>query len=91
MYVIWSRENSLCERRLFMSKPEREMIDPSEIKNAKITNTDPEFLAALAKLKRVQQSENHMAVTEKLEVDKDGFILLDPNNPTHREWMGDDE
>lgn len=70
---------------------ERETIDPSEIKNAKITNTDPRFLEALAKLKRVQQSENHMAVKETFEVDENGTILLDPNNPTHREWMGEDE
>lgn len=66
---------------------ERESIDPSEIKNAKITNTDPRFLEALAKLKRVQQSENHMAVKETFNIDESGTILLDPNNPTHKEWM----
>jgi len=66
-------------------------FDPSELKGVVIRNRDPEFLAAIAKLKKIQMSDNYSHKIEMLQVDKTGHILLDPENPNHLEWMQEDE
>ncbi|MDI3236481.1 hypothetical protein QK289_15825 [Exiguobacterium antarcticum] len=66
-------------------------FDPSELKGVVIRNHDPEYLAAIAKLKKIQMSDNYSHKIETLQVDKTGHILLDPENPNHLEWMQEDE
>ncbi|MDI3236413.1 hypothetical protein QK289_15465 [Exiguobacterium antarcticum] len=66
-------------------------FDPSELKGVVITNHDPEFLAAIAKLKRLQLSENYSHEIETLKVDETGHILLNPEDPNHVDWMEEDD
>lgn len=70
--------------------PEDE-FDPSELQGVVVRNHDPEYLAAIAKLKRIQLSENHSYEVETLSVDSTGHILLDPEDPNHVDWMEEDE
>lgn len=50
-------------------------------------NYDPERWAAIERLKHLQLVEGLTMNIETLDVDQEGFILLDPDNPSHREWF----
>ena len=50
-------------------------------------NYDPEKWAAIERLKHLQLVEGLTMNVETLEVDAEGLILLDPDNPLHREWF----
>jgi len=50
-------------------------------------NYDPERWAAIERLKHLQLVEGLTMNIETLDIDQEGFILLDPDNPSHREWF----
>ncbi|MDT0174432.1 hypothetical protein [Exiguobacterium sp. BRG2] len=50
-------------------------------------NYDPERWAAIERLKHLQLVEGLTMNVETLNVDREGFVLLDPDNPSHREWF----
>jgi len=50
-------------------------------------NYDPERWAAIERLKHLQLVEGLTMNVETLDVDREGFVLLDPDNPSHREWF----
>jgi hypothetical protein len=50
-------------------------------------NYDPEKWAAIERLKHLQLVEGLTMNVETLDVDKEGRILLDPDDPLHREWF----
>lgn len=49
-------------------------------------NYDPERWAVIERLKHLQLVEGLNMNVEKLEVDPEGKILLDTDDPLHREW-----
>lgn len=50
-------------------------------------NYDPEKWAAIERLKHLQLVEGLTMNVETLEIDTEGRILLDPDNPSHREYF----
>ncbi|WP_235491552.1 hypothetical protein, partial [Frigoribacterium sp. Leaf186] len=50
-------------------------------------NYDPERWAVIERLKYLQLVEGLTMNVETLSVDQEGFVLLDPDNPSHREWF----
>lgn len=50
-------------------------------------NYEPEKWAAIQRLKHLQLVEGLTMEVETLEVDQEGRILLDPDNPLHKDWM----
>lgn len=50
-------------------------------------NYDPERWAVIERLKHLQLVEGLTMNIETLEVDSEGRILLDPDDPLHREWF----
>lgn len=50
-------------------------------------NYAPERWAAIERLKYLQLVEGLTMNVETLEVDSEGRILLDPDNPLHKEWF----
>lgn len=55
--------------------------------NLNPANYDPEKWAAIERLKHLQLVEGLTMNIETLEVDPEGWILLDPDDPLHREWF----
>jgi len=55
--------------------------------NLNPANYDPEKWAAIERLKHLQLVEGLTMKVETLEVDSEGRILLDPDDPLHREWF----
>lgn len=53
-------------------------------------NYDPEKWAAIERLKYLQLVEGLKMNVETLDVDSKGRILLDPDNPLHKDWMESD-
>lgn len=53
-------------------------------------NYSPERWAVIERLKHLQLVEGLTMNVETLEVDQEGFILLDPDNPLHHEWFEED-
>lgn len=50
-------------------------------------NYDPEKWAAIERLRHLQLVEGLAMKTEVLEIDTEGKILLDFDNPLHRDWF----
>ncbi|MFL0202111.1 hypothetical protein ACHFI2_16130 [Exiguobacterium acetylicum] len=50
-------------------------------------NYDSERWAVIERLKHLQLVEGLTMNVETLEVDPEGRILLDPDDPSHREWF----
>lgn len=50
-------------------------------------NYDPERWAVIERLKHLQLAEGLTMNVETLDVDQEGFILIDPNNRLHRDWF----
>lgn len=50
-------------------------------------NYDSEKWAAIERLKYLQLVEGLTMKVETLEVDPESRILLDPDDPSHREWF----
>jgi len=50
-------------------------------------NYDSERWAVIERLKHLQLVEGLTMNVETLEVDSEGRILLDPDDPSHREWF----
>ena len=50
-------------------------------------NYTPERWAVIERLKYLQLVEGLTMNVETLSVDQEGFVLLDPDNPSHREWF----
>lgn len=50
-------------------------------------NYDPEKWAAIERLKYLQLVEGLTMNVETLEVDPQGWILLNPDDPSHRDWF----
>lgn len=50
-------------------------------------NYDPKKWAAIEKLRYLQVVEGLVMEVETLEVDREGKILLDPNDLLHKEWF----
>lgn len=55
-----------------------------------LSKYEPGMRAALEKLRHLQVEEGLVMKVETMEVSEDGAILLDPDNPEHREWFGDE-
>lgn len=53
-------------------------------------NYDLERWAVIERLKHLQLVEGLTMNVETLEVDSEGQILLDPDDPLHREWFEED-
>lgn len=52
---------------------------------------DPKKWAAIEKLKYLQLIDGLKMKVEMLEVDSEGRILLDPDNPLHQDWIKSQE
>lgn len=55
--------------------------------NLNPANYDPEKWAAIERLKYLQLVEGLTMNVETLEVDSEGRILLNPDDPSHRDWF----
>lgn len=53
-------------------------------------NYDPERWAVIERLKHFQLVEGLTMNLESLEVDSEGRILLNPDDPIHKDWIESD-